>query len=334
MKSLALVAVALALVTLGGTAAAHGSRTAQLDVVETAPGDGLVSLRAPASARLAIVPPEGCRIEALEGAAPSQAVRVARLRCPRGLAGAALEIEGLGLDVDVVVARVTAGGEERGAVLTARAPRVALPGRERGDSVVGRYVRLGIEHVLSGLDHVLFLLALVWQAVSAARGALRRAAWELARTATGFTLAHTVTLTGTALGLIRIPADVAEATIALSLVLVALDLGRGAPPRPAARLALATTFGLVHGLGFAGALAESGLPEGAALLGLVAFNGGVEIGQLLLLGATLLALAAARRLVRAETRDRFAARAAALAAYGVGVTGATLLLSRVRALLS
>ena len=326
-----LLAALLALVALLVTAPvrAHGTRTASLEVTATSDTEAVVRLHgAPGvTAGLGLVA-EGCAVTPLEAAA-------FRLRCPGGASGARLAITGLG-DL-VLVARLTAAtGATEGAVVTARAPEIALPGQATLRGVLVRFVRLGVEHVLSGVDHVLFLVALAWQAVSAARGGLRRAARELGATATAFTLAHTLTLTTTTLGLLRVPAAVAEACIAATLVLLALDIRpaaeRASLPSRRARVALAGAFGLVHGLGFASALAGGALPEHAVALGLASFNVGVEIGQLLLLGGTLAALALGRHLL-ADRGARVGPALTTITAYVVGPVGAFLFLSRAGGLL-
>jgi hypothetical protein len=319
-----LVALALALLVVAFTldARAHAGRTAYLDVTAIDDVEAITSLRSESASTLTLTSPD-CTLETAPRAARSQSVTVARLRCPRGLGGATLLVEGMVEGSDVVVARVVrADGEAVGSVLTARAPRLVVPvtsSSRSGRAVFSRYVTLGVEHVVSGLDHILFLLALVWQAHTASRGVLRPWIIELARAATAFTLAHMVTLTATALGWLHVSSNIAEIMIAVSLVLVALDVGRdptdAAPPR---RLGVVMAFGLVHGLGFASALTEARLPDNALALGLFGFNVGVELGQLLLLGAAVLVVS----LLPAR------ARLATLSAYAIGATGAYLVLAR------
>jgi hypothetical protein len=320
LSRLVALSLALLLALFAGQARAHASRTVYLEVAEIGDGEAIASLRSDGALPITLRSPD-CALEALPVTARAASVgTLTRVRCPGGLGGATLEIEGLRDGSDVVLARVSrAEGEGQGAVLTARSPRLVIPAPGGGRSVFQRYVRLGFEHVLSGLDHVLFLLALVWQAHAASRGALRPWALELARAATAFTLAHTLTLTATALGWLAVPAGLAEALIAVSLVLVALDVGRAAPPL---RLGVVMAFGLVHGLGFAGALTESRLPEHAVALGLLGFNVGVELGQLALLAAAVAAISLLARSVALR------ARAATLSAYAIGATGAYLVLAR------
>jgi hypothetical protein len=142
------------------------------------------------------------------------------------------------------------------------------------------FVRLGVEHILTGYDHLLFLVALL---------ATARGLWSVVRIVTAFTLAHSVTLTVGALGIVTIPDRIIEPLIAATIVWVALEnLFAAEPDRR--RWIWSFGFGLVHGLGFASALTELGLKAAALVRGLVGFNLGVEIGQLLFVAAFLPAL--------------------------------------------
>lgn len=181
---------------------------------------------------------------------------------------------------------LAAGVHSHGAVLAPDQAAVrfvlAAPSRAR---LFGDYLREGVHHIWIGLDHVLFLVALLLPCVLLRdRGAWRAAPalapvlWEVARVVTAFTLAHSVTLTLAALGLLRLPAALTESVIALSVVLVALN--NLWPLVTHMRWAAALLFGLVHGFGFASVLGELGLPDGSRLLALAAFNLGVELGQL------------------------------------------------------
>lgn len=289
------------LLLVPGLASAHGLRTRYVEVTVVtattatiASADGLVLETEP-----------GCTVAA--GA-------VAQLSCRRGVAGALVTVTGLAANESAVVLLRDRAGVETTTVVTRAAPHITLPGQGGAGSVARRYVTLGVTHVLGGLDHVLLLLALFWSAFRASRR-LR----ELALTATTFTVAHSVSLAATTLGWIHVPSAPAEAAIALSLVLVALDVGRVRE-----RLGLVAAFGVVHGLGFAGALAEIGLPRAAVPTALLAFNVGVEIAQaLVLVGALLLVLLATR-----VFRLRDLRLPETLTAYAVGTTGAFLFLVR------
>jgi hydrogenase/urease accessory protein HupE len=147
--------------------------------------------------------------------------------------------------------------------------------------VIADYVRLGVEHILTGYDHLLFVVALTL---------LVRKRRALLATITAFTLAHSLSLASTVLGLVSIPAAPVEATIALSIVLVCAECVRREQPDSLTRRApwvVAFAFGLLHGLGFASALLEIGLPEQHLPSALFCFNLGVELGQLAVIGVVM-----------------------------------------------
>ena len=297
------LAVVLFLLLLPRAAHAHGLRTRYVEI----------TLISATTATLALGP-DGLGIEAEPGCTVRPG-SLTQLECARGVAGILVGVTGLATNESaVVVLRDRAGGETT-TVVTAASPRITLPGRGAPAAIAGRYVTIGIEHVLGGVDHVLLLLALFW-------GAWRtpRRIRELVRLATTFTVAHSLSLAATTLGWVHVPSAPAEAAIALSLVLVALDVGRST----VSALGLVALFGLVHGLGFAGALAEIGLPSGAVPTALLAFNVGVEIAQALVLGGCLLAATLAARVLRAPGLRAVEG----LTAYAVGITGAFLFFVR------
>ena len=148
--------------------------------------------------------------------------------------------------------------------------------------VARTYLGLGVEHILLGFDHLLFVLALL---------VLVRGGKRIVLTVTAFTVAHSITLVAATLGWVALPGAPVEATIALSIVFLAREIAmvwRGhASLTERMPWLVAFVFGLLHGLGFAGALAEIGLPQNAIPLALLCFNVGVEVGQLLFVGAVL-----------------------------------------------
>jgi hydrogenase/urease accessory protein HupE len=159
--------------------------------------------------------------------------------------------------------------------------------------VAGTYLRLGVEHILLGVDHLLFVLSLL---------ILVEGTRRLVATITAFTLAHSLTLAGAALGFVHVPGPPVEAAIALSIMFVAAEIihgrhGTGGLTRRFPWI-VAFTFGLLHGFGFAGALNEVGLPNAAIPVALLCFNIGVELGQLLFVGSVLGALAMAGWIAR------------------------------------
>ncbi len=154
------------------------------------------------------------------------------------------------------------------------------------------YAREGVWHIWIGFDHILFLLALLlpavvvrrerkWEAVSAFKPAF----WAVLKIVTAFTLAHSITLTLATLGVISLPSRWVESTIALSVVIAALN--NIYPLFRERRWVMAFLFGLIHGFGFASVLTDLGLPQGALILALVGFNLGVETGQMAIVAAFL-----------------------------------------------
>jgi hydrogenase/urease accessory protein HupE len=152
---------------------------------------------------------------------------------------------------------------------------------------------LGIEHILAGLDHLLFVLALLL---------LVQGTRRLIATITAFTVAHSLTLFAATLGWLNVPGPPVEAVIALSIVFLAGEIVHARQGRPGLTQRrpwiVAFSFGLLHGLGFAGALAEVGLPPLSIPTALLFFNVGVEIGQLIFIAVVLGAIAVARRIAR------------------------------------
>ena len=196
------------------------------------------------------------------------------IQCPEGLVGKSVEVEGIPSSrADVLLRIRLADGRSMRHVLTGDEPGFTIPARESRLSVLGSYARLGVEHILTGFDHLLFVLGLTLLV-----GGGRKLLWTI----TAFTLGHSVTLGLAVLGFVKLPPAPIEAGIALSIYVLAVELARPgeksllrAYPWPMAGL-----FGLLHGLGFAGALSEAGLPEGEIPLALFAFNVGIELGQI------------------------------------------------------
>jgi HupE / UreJ protein len=199
------------------------------------------------------------------------------------------------------------GGAIASRVLSAREPSVELDGDTGGPagSLLG-YFRAGVEHLMGGADHVVFLLALMLPA-ACTRGNARKAALGVLAAATGFTLGHALTLTAATTELLRPPTDLIPALIALSIVVTAADNVRSFIPAP--RVAVAAFFGLVHGFGFAGALGALQLTGTGLAVALLGFNLGIEAAQLGVVLATMPALymlGGGRALLRAGSAATFA----------------------------
>lgn len=249
-------------------------------------------------------------------AGPNRVYRTV-LHCPGpGLAGQRFAFPA-GPEKEVMLSLAFADGRVLRTVLRPDGDGFVLPARSESGfaSVFRAYAALGFSHILEGWDHLLFILALVM---------LIRGFRNLALTVTAFTVGHSLTLSLAALGLLTLPSAPVEACIAASIVLLAAEGVRAGPSIPASGMSggrawsLAMVFGLAHGLGFAGALEERGLPAGDVPAALFAFNGGVEAGQLLCV-AIILSARAAWRALPVPAHAPAARRALG---YAIGSTGA------------
>lgn len=300
-RTLALLLLVLA--ALDPRALAHEVRPAYLQIVQTSEDVLDVTWRTPARAdnlRLALdvrLPASAERIsEPLIRFAGGACIQTWTIRHPGALVNETIHIDGLAATMTDVLVRIErTNGATQVARLTPDDPSLLIEASPGSLRVASTYLFLGVEHILLGVDHLLFVLALV---------ILVRGWRRLVETITAFTIAHSITLVLATLGVVHVPGPPVEAIIALSIVFVASEILRVRQGRPGlgARRPwiVAFCFGLLHGLGFAGALSDVGLPEHAIPLALVFFNLGVEVGQLffvagLLLGARLIALAWKRR---------------------------------------
>jgi hydrogenase/urease accessory protein HupE len=309
--------VMMGLALAGARAAhAHPIDAATLTLTEVEPGRfrvhfqaGSWTLQQQVGAAPAVFP-ASCRLDAAD------------LRChPPGLAG---EIQFPWLEgtlTRLMVEIEWLDGARLLRIATAGARTITVYGRASGlgalRPVVVDYMRLGVEHILTGFDHLLFVVGLTL---------LVRKRRSLITTITAFTAAHSLTLASTVLGLVSVPSAPVEATIALSIVLVCAECLR--PDDSLTRRApwlVAFVFGLLHGLGFASALMEIGLPEKHIPTALVCFNVGVELGQLAVIAAVLAVRALADRL---RLRRPWLARGVV---YAMGATAAFWSLDRMAA---
>lgn len=244
--------------------------------------------------------------------APGATVFRWRAHVPGGLDDKPIRFDGLGAArVDILVRFARIDGSEQLERLSPARPSFTAVAHPGAHEVIRSYTVLGVEHILLGLDHLLFVAALVM---------LVRGLRTLLVTITAFTLSHSITLALATLGVVRVPGAAVEAIIALSIMFVAVEILRRAQGRPSlasARPALvAFAFGLIHGLGFAGALAEVGLPAASVPLALLFFNVGVEIGQVLFVAVLLLASSAVMR-IAGPIGERWSVQAPAYAIGGV-----------------
>lgn len=300
------VLAAASLLALAGPAHAHEFR-AGLVLVDIGPDGGLeLRLELPPGA----APP---RLELPAGCTLIRAAPTLRAACEPGALEGALIVHELAPTLELIAHLRRPDQPDRTQVLRHDRPELPL-GPAAAPGLAG-YLRLGALHILGGPDHLLFVVGLaLWV----------RGVGPLLATLTAFTAAHSLTLALAALDLVRLPQPPVEACIALSLVLLARavvleDLSQKTPWR------FAGACGLLHGLGFAGALADIGLPPGAVLGVLAAFNLGVELGQVAALALVgLLAALLLRVCPRAPLR--------LIVAYLIGGLAFTWTVSRLLAL--
>jgi hydrogenase/urease accessory protein HupE len=211
-------------------------------------------------------------------------------RCPDGIEGGLVHVAGLAQTATDVLVRFDLGsGESQTKRLTAEDPSFVVPTTPSALDVIQSYTLLGIDHILGGIDHLAFVLALLL---------IVKGTRKTIATITAFTLAHSISLAGATLGFVTVPGPPVEAAIALSIVFVAAEIihGRRGHPGLTERFPwlVAFIFGLLHGFGFAGALSEVGLPSSSIPMALLFFNVGVEIGQLLFIAGAFAFFALAR----------------------------------------
>ena len=217
-----------------------------------------------------------------------------RAQCPGGLVGRTIDIEGLSATRTDVLARIEwSDGTTQAVRLTPEQTSFEAKAAPSALEVSRTYFDLGVEHILLGIDHLLFVLGLLFLVGN----------WKrLVATVTAFTVAHSITLAAATLGWVHVAQAPVEATIALSIMFVAAEVIHGAhgESRLASRAPwlVAFVFGLLHGFGFAGALREIGLPQKDVPLALLFFNVGVEVGQLMFIAAVVAAFSVVTRLVR------------------------------------
>jgi len=286
------IAVAL-LVLLAGLSSAHAheARPAYLELKETAPGRFSVIWRTPVLAGMrlpiALKLPGGVRnVEepSVQELPDSLLERRSVDAGPNGLAGKRIEFPGLQLTITDVLVRIERlDGTHSTEIVRPQRPWLVIEA-PRGTVASARlFLGQGIEHILLGVDHLLFVLGLL---------AIVRTPWMLVKTITAFTLAHSITLAIATLGVASIPAPPLNVAIALSILFLGPEIVRAWRGQTSFTIrhprVVAFAFGLLHGFGFASGLAALGLPQNEIPLALLAFNVGVEIGQLAFVALTLL----------------------------------------------
>lgn len=286
LRSMRNLLLALVLIVSCGSALAHENLPASLIIQEQSPQQFEVRWRLPQTqgAAPAVMPvfPADCKAltAPAEITTPGARLRSWQIRCEQGLRhDAHILFDGLAVTmVDVVTRIAYLDGSSEAHIARTRQTEITL-GQSRLQSplqelAVASYFGLGVQHILSGIDHLLFVLCLMLLVPNVP---------ALLKTITAFTLAHSLTLALAALGVVHVPQPPVEAMIALSILFLARELAlRHAEPGLALRRpwAIAFAFGLLHGFGFAGALTEIGLPQSDIPMALLLFNLGVEAGQI------------------------------------------------------
>jgi hydrogenase/urease accessory protein HupE len=275
---------------LAGKAQSHELRPAYLEIKQTRPEHYEIFWKVPAKEEglrlsLNLRIPEHCRplVPSREHFTPTAHIEKLNIQCNGGLAGRKIYVDGLQSTLtDVLVRYEQLDGTQQTARMDPAQPYFIPSAAPNPWQTVQTYFYLGVEHILLGIDHLLFILALLL---------LIRGWRRLVATVTAFTVAHSITLAAATLGWVKVPGPPVEAVIALSVVFVASEIlhfyrGRYSLTEQYPWI-VAFSFGLLHGLGFAGALSEVGLPQKFIPLALLFFNLGVEAGQLIFVALVL-----------------------------------------------
>ena len=333
MKRAPLLFVGLALLAgVASSARAHESRPLYIEVTEEEPLVFDVQWKIPPSVDVRNAPnismTEGCAPAGDRAASTRGSLRRRTYRCETDPAGTALSIAypAFNPSVSALVRVSRLSGEKHSILASPDETEILIPEKESFGAVARDYLRLGVEHILEGYDHLLFLVCLLLIAGTGRRVLI---------TITGFTLAHSLTLVLSALGIVRVPVPAVEAAIALSIVFLAVEIVRGDENSLAYRypIAVSSSFGLLHGFGFAAVLGETGLPQTEIPTALLFFNVGVEIGQILFVFGVILSYQAIR-LIGKTVLDRDLSIEAlrplqAPAAYAVGILASFWMVERI-----
>ncbi|MBI1179355.1 MAG: HupE/UreJ family protein [Alphaproteobacteria bacterium] len=326
---LARLLLAAALALLPAAVQAHDSRPVLVSIAQQGGDLYLARVVTPPSVPIFDVPsarlPDGClRAGGQASARPAYSVQ-ALYRCTDGLGGGTVTLKYPEFNPSLsTMLRVSwLSGETRTVVSPPETLSIGIPDPETATGVAGQYFMLGVHHILSGVDHLLFLACLLLIA-----GTGRR----ILIVVTGFTVAHSITLALAALRLVHVPVPPVEAAIALSIVFLPTEIAR--PRRDTLTwrypVAVSGSFGFLHGFGFAAALGETGMPQTEVPTALLFFNVGVEAGQLMFIGALIVAMLAVTRALGRErlAPDRLLPRVERPAAYVVGSLAAFWMVER------
>ena len=324
-----LAAALIAVCSQIGIASAHEIRPAYLQIDQIGESRFNVQWRTPlmSGARLPVVLQFSGAVtnvtEPVERRLPDSILERWIIEAP-GLAGQRINFVGLQATITDVLVRVKlSGGDVTTTLVRPSKPWLEIDAVQSWWQVMQVFVGSGIEHILFGFDHLLFVASLML---------IVRNLGMLIKTVTAFTVAHSITLTCATMGWFTLPPGPVEATIALSILLVGVEVVR--MERGATSLTIewpwmvAFLFGLLHGFGFAGALSSFGLPQGDVPLALLSFNIGVEIGQLMFIAVILAAVALTRRYFDVPKRAVIAS------AYVIGAIAAFWTIERIHSMLA
>ncbi|MGH1373471.1 MAG: HupE/UreJ family protein [Cellvibrionaceae bacterium] len=311
-RGIASLIVLLLANVLSVASSAHENRPLYVDIIETQPMIYRVQVKIPPTVEVGNRPsigfPDNCIAQAGQ-----------RYRCTEELSSHTLTVDypAYNPSVSSFLRLSLLGGEKYTALLAATESNWRVPTQESKGGVAKHYTWLGIEHILIGLDHLLFVACLMFIA-----GSLRR----IVITATGFTLAHSVTLVLSALDLVRVPIAPVETLIAFSILFLAVEIARNHRDSLTFRrpVLVSSSFGLLHGFGFASVLQDIGLPQTELVTGLLFFNLGVELGQVMFIGACACGVYLLKGLLKEGALDRVQL----VAIYCIGVLASYWMLDR------
>jgi len=294
----------LLLLLVASLAQAHDARPTFVQITETEANTFNVSWKVPGSLPDGALPyptlPEDCSSTRQPAWQRSGADYVGQrlYRCDAPLSGQTVGIEFpiINPSLSTLYKIRLANGEEHLRILKPGETAWTVPDAEDRFAIATEYTWLGIEHIWAGIDHLLFVACLLLIAKTSRR---------LLITISGFTVAHSITLALSALDLVRVPTPPVEAAIALSVVFMAWEIAKGNRQSLAHRypIAVSSSFGLLHGFGFAAVLRDVGLPQTELPTALLFFNVGVEIGQMLFVLALLVGFYAARPIILRQLRS-------------------------------
>jgi hydrogenase/urease accessory protein HupE len=326
---------ALLVILAAATAQAHDARPNYVQITETDPNTFSIVWKVPASMPGGALPyptlPEGCIAERQPAWQLTGAEYLGQqlFRCDAGLSGRKVGIAfpTINPSLSTLYKIKLANGENHLRILKPSETEWTVPDEENRFAVATQYTALGVEHIWIGIDHLLFVACLLF---------IARTPRRLLITITGFTVAHSITLALSALDLVRIPTPPVEAMIALSVIFMAWEIAKENRDSLTHRfpVAVAASFGLLHGFGFAAVLRDIGLPQTELPTALLFFNVGVEIGQVLfvlaLVGAFLVLRPAFVRLLRsASDNDVHWSSLTVPASYLIGAVASMWMIERV-----